>query len=102
MFSFKQGIRSIITYVLNLEIPLIELLQECFYSYSFISRSKFIFRILYLSFWAFLVAQRLKRLPPMLETRVRSLGWEDPLEKEMAAHSKQYSCLENYMDGGAC
>ena len=31
--------------------------------------------------WAFLVAQRLKRLPPMLETQVRSLGWEDPLEK---------------------
>ena len=31
-----------------------------------------------------LVAQRLKRLPPMRETRVRSLGREDPLEKEMA------------------
>ena len=36
---------------------------------------------------ASLVAQRLKRLPPMQETRVRSLGWEDPLEKEMAIHS---------------
>ena len=34
-----------------------------------------------------LVAQRLKRLPGMQETRVRSLGWEDPLEKEMATHS---------------
>ena len=33
------------------------------------------------------MAQRLKRLPPMWETRVRSLGWEDPLEKEMAIHS---------------
>ena len=33
-----------------------------------------------------LVAQRLKRLPGMRETRVRSLGWEDPLEKEMATH----------------
>ena len=32
-------------------------------------------------------AQRLKCLPPMRETRVRSLGWEDPLEKEMAIHS---------------
>ena len=31
--------------------------------------------------------QRLKRLPAMLETRARSLGWEDPLEKEMATHS---------------
>ena len=33
------------------------------------------------------VAQRVKRLPVMRETRVRSLGWEDPLEKEMAIHS---------------
>ena len=32
-------------------------------------------------------SQRLKRLPPMRETRVRSLGQEDPLEKEMATHS---------------
>ena len=36
---------------------------------------------------ASLVAQRLKRLPPMQETWVRSLGWEDPLEKEMVTHS---------------
>ena len=33
------------------------------------------------------MAQRLKRLPAMLETWVRSLGWEDPLEKEVAIHS---------------
>ena len=33
------------------------------------------------------MAQRLKRLPPMWETWVRSLGWEDPLEKEMVTHS---------------
>ena len=43
------------------------------------------------------MAQRLKRLPGMQETRVRSLGQEDPLE-EMAT---QYSCLENPMDGRA-
>ena len=36
---------------------------------------------------ACLVAQRVKRLPAMWETQVRSLGWEDPLEKEMATHS---------------
>ena len=36
---------------------------------------------------ASLVAQRLKRLTPMQETRVQSLGQEDPLEKEMATHS---------------
>ena len=33
------------------------------------------------------MAQRLKRLPPVRETWVRSLGREDPLEKEMATHS---------------
>ena len=36
---------------------------------------------------ASLVVQRLKRLPAMWETSVRSLGREDPLEKEMATHS---------------
>ena len=36
---------------------------------------------------ASLVAQRVKHLPAMQETWVRSLGWEDPLEKEKAAHS---------------
>ena len=36
---------------------------------------------------ASLVAQRLKRLPSMWETWVRSLGWEDPLEKETVTHS---------------
>ena len=33
-----------------------------------------------------------------VETWVRSLGWEDPLEKEMPL---QYSCLDNPMDGEA-
>ena len=33
------------------------------------------------------MAQTVKHLPAMLETWVRSLGWEDPLEKEMATHS---------------
>ena len=36
---------------------------------------------------ASLVAQTVKHLPTMQETGVRSLGWEDPLEKEMATHS---------------
>ena len=34
-----------------------------------------------------LVAQTVKHLPAMWETRVQSLGWEDPPEKEMATHS---------------
>ena len=37
--------------------------------------------------WASLVAQRVKHLPAMWEAWVRSLGQEDPLEKEMATHS---------------
>ena len=44
-------------------------------------------RVRILCFKASLVAQRLKHLPGMLETWVQSLGWEDPLEKEMATHS---------------
>ena len=36
---------------------------------------------------ASLVAQIVKRLPAVWETRVRFLGWEDTLEKEMATHS---------------
>ena len=36
---------------------------------------------------ASLVAQTVKHLPAMQETRIRSLVWEDPLEKEMATHS---------------
>ena len=34
-----------------------------------------------------LVAQMVKRLPTMWEIQVLSLGWEDPMEKEMATHS---------------
>ena len=37
--------------------------------------------------WASLVAQMAKNLSAMWETWIRSLGWEDPLEKEMAMHS---------------
>ena len=37
--------------------------------------------------WASLVAQVVKNLPVMWETWVRSLGWEDPLEKGKATHS---------------
>ena len=43
--------------------------------------------MLYITSLASLVAQRLKPLPAMRETWAQSLGWEDPLEKEMAAHS---------------
>ena len=45
------------------------------------------FNRIYKVFDTSLVAQRLKRLPAMRETLVRSLGREDSLEKEMATHS---------------
>ena len=38
------------------------------------------------------MAQAVKRLPTMQETGVRSLGREDPLEKEMATHSSTLAC----------
>ena len=37
--------------------------------------------------WASLMAQMVKNLSAMRETWIRSLDWEDPLEKEMAMHS---------------
>ena len=47
--------------------------------------------------WASLVAQLVKNLPVMQETRVWSLGWEDPLEEGKATHSS-IPGLENSMD----
>ena len=41
----------------------------------------------YITIVSIMVAQRLKRLPPVQETWVQSLGQEDPLEKEMVTHS---------------
>ena len=45
------------------------------------------------------MAQKVKNLPAMQETWVRSLGQEDPLEKEMAAHASILA-WENAMDKG--
>ena len=44
-------------------------------------------RLFLMNFRASLVAYMVKNLPAIWETRVWSLGWEDPLEKEMATHS---------------
>ena len=49
--------------------------------------------------WASLVAQMVKNLPTMQETKVRSLGQQDPLEKRMATHSSILA-MENSMDRG--
>ena len=53
-----------------------------------------------LNVWASLVVQMVKNLPAMLETLIRSLDGEDPLEKGIAGYPLQCSCLENLMDGG--
>ena len=42
--------------------------------------------------WASLLAQLVKNPPAMQETWVRSLGWEDPLEKGKATHSSILAC----------
>ena len=47
-----------------------------------------------------LVAQRIKHLPAMQETRVRSLGWENSLEKGIS-YPLQYYGLDTSMDRGA-
>ena len=44
------------------------------------------------------MAQTVKRLPTMWETWVLSLGWEDPLEKEMASHSSTLACKIPWME----
>ena len=38
--------------------------------------------------WSALVAQTVKNLPALQETWVRSLAWDEPLEEEMATHSR--------------
>ena len=58
----------------------------------FISKAFFFFEhrvamVLSTDLFASLIAQLVKNLPAMQETRVRFLSWEDPLEKEMATHS---------------
>ena len=46
------------------------------------------------------MAQTVKRLPAMRETRVQSLGREDPLEKEMATHSSILAWKIPWMEPG--
>ena len=48
----------------------------------------------------FPIAQMVKNLPAMQETRVQSLCWEDPLEKEMATHSSILAWKISWMEPG--
>ena len=47
---------------------------------------------------ASLVAQTVKFLSAVQKTRLRSLGWEDPLEKEMAIHSSSLAWKIPWME----
>ena len=49
--------------------------------------------------WASLVAQMVKCLPTMRETRVQSLGREEPLEKKMATHSSIHAWKIPWTEG---
>ena len=44
------------------------------------------------------MAQMVKHLPAVRENRVRSLGWEDPLKKEMATHSSTLAWKNSWME----
>ena len=48
---------------------------------------------MYIYIWNSLVSQMVKHLPAMWEIRVQSLGWEDPLEKEMVYNIYIYTHL---------
>ena len=62
---------------------------------------KYFHAILMVKNWSFPVAQLVKNLPAMHETWVRSLGWDDPLEEEMANYCRILAVVENPMDKGA-
>ena len=80
--SLLSAIRVVSSEYLRLYIYLPEILiPAC-------GQTSLAFRMMYFAYRASLVAQKLKRLPPVQETQVRSLGWEDPMEKEMVTHSR--------------
>ena len=76
-----------------------ECVQSCLKKHAIVCYS-IIFLGLYNYLRASLVPQMVKNLPAMQRTQIRSLGWEDPLEKGMTGYCLQYSCLETSMDRG--
>ena len=95
-FSFyynfcKEEMDSFLKMWINLNFSFLEFYSKNSKGFWIETSSHFIhsklFIIRYTFSWASLVPQRLKRLPSVWETGVRSLGWEDPLEKEMVTHS---------------
>ena len=69
--------------------------MEIFFFHKFISK---LFKLTAILIGAFLMAQMVKHLSAMQETWVRSLGWEDALEKKMAAHSSMLAWKIPWME----
>ena len=76
--------------MLNFMEPIPFDLLKSFFINHFLSSYNLLFffiKVYFYSLFKSFSAQRLKRLPAIWETWVRSLGQEDPLEKDMATHS---------------
>ena len=69
------------------KIQWVKIFLFMFLSFSLCLSSQILIYFTLKSIQASLVAQLVKNLPAMQETLVWFLGWEDPLEKEMATHS---------------
>ena len=52
----------------------------------------FFFEFIYITYWGFSHGSVVKNLPAKQEMWIQPLGWEDPLEKEMATHSSILAC----------
>ena len=78
MLSAMRMVLSALSVVIDILLAI--LIPAC-------ASSNLAFHMVYSACRASLVAQRVKHLPVMRKTQVRSLHWEDRLEKEMATHS---------------
>ena len=90
MFSSSIFNTFIFTYssLVTIECIYFIIINSCYF-YNAIKTHERFPRVLFFipGTWTSLVAQTVKCLSTMRETRVRALGWEDPLEKEIAIHS---------------
>ena len=78
---------DIVCYFGDWHVAVCRRVRTCIYGSQGVMAQTLVTCLSFTWWWASLVAQRLKCLPSMQETWVWSLGWEDPLEKEMATHS---------------
>ena len=72
----------------NIIMNIIKIYEYNYIINSLSNGSYFILKLCYFYTWASLEAHMIKNLPAVQETWVQSLGWEDPLQKETATHSR--------------